>query len=58
MKYFQKRIDEKEQDKKFLKRKKQVVMIGNDWDEKLKIIWNSEGFKKFYHVVEDIVIPE
>lgn len=27
-------------------------MIGNDWDEKLKIIWNSEGFKKFYHVVE------
>ncbi len=26
-------------------------MIGNDWDEKLKIIWNSEGFKKFYHVV-------
>ena len=28
-------------------------MIGNDWDEKLKIIWNSEGFKKFYHVVEE-----
>ena len=27
-------------------------MIGNDWDEKL-IIWNSEGFKKFYHVVEE-----
>lgn len=23
-------------------------MIGNSWDEKLKIIWNSEGFKKFY----------
>lgn len=28
-------------------------MIGNDWDEKLSIIWNSDGFKKFYHVVEE-----
>lgn len=28
-------------------------MIGNDWDEKLSIIWNSEGFKKFYQVVEN-----
>jgi len=28
-------------------------MIGNDWDQKLSIIWNSEGFKKFYHVVEE-----
>lgn len=28
-------------------------MIGNDWDEKLNVIWNSEGFKKFYHVVEE-----
>ena len=28
-------------------------MIGNDWDEKLKIIWESPGFKKFYHVVEE-----
>lgn len=27
-------------------------MIGNDWDEKLSVIWNSEGFKKFYHIVE------
>lgn len=27
-------------------------MINNDWDEILKIIWNSEGFKKFYHIVE------
>ncbi len=27
-------------------------MIGNDWDEKLKIIWESEGFKKFYHLIE------
>lgn len=24
-------------------------MIGNDWDEALKVIWNSNGFKKFYH---------
>lgn len=23
-------------------------MIGNDWDEVLKVIWESEGFKKFY----------
>ncbi len=28
-------------------------MIGNDWDQKLKIIWESEGFKKFYHLVEE-----
>ncbi len=28
-------------------------MINNDWDEKLKIIWNSEGFKKFYHLIEN-----
>lgn len=28
-------------------------MIGNDWDEKLSIIWESEGFKKFYHIVEE-----
>lgn len=27
-------------------------MIGNDWDQKLKIIWESEGFKKFYNIVE------
>ena len=25
-----------------------VIMIGNDWDEKLKVIWNSDGFKKFF----------
>ena len=30
-----------------------VKMIGNDWDEKLKIIWDSSGFKKFYYVVEE-----
>lgn len=23
-------------------------MIGNDWDEKLKVVWNSPGFKNFY----------
>lgn len=28
-------------------------MIGNDWDEKLNIIWNSEGFKKFMKVVDN-----
>lgn len=27
-------------------------MIGNDWDKKLEVIWNSEGFKKFYKIVE------
>lgn len=28
-------------------------MIGNDWDEKLEVVWNSEGFKKFYKLVEE-----
>lgn len=28
-------------------------MIGNDWDEKLKIIENSEGFKKFLDIVDN-----
>ncbi|MBE6154562.1 MAG: uracil-DNA glycosylase [Firmicutes bacterium] len=27
-------------------------MIGNDWDQKLRVIWSSEGFKKFYTIVE------
>ena len=27
-------------------------MIGNDWDKKLEVIWNSEGFKKFYRIIE------
>ena len=27
-------------------------MIGNDWDEKLSIIWNSPGYKKFYSEIE------
>lgn len=28
-------------------------MIGNDWDLKLNNVWESEGFKKFYHIVEE-----
>ena len=28
-------------------------MIGNDWDEKLSIIWKSEGFKKFIDIIND-----
>ena len=28
-------------------------MIGNDWDEKLKIVENSEGFKKFLSIVDN-----
>jgi len=27
-------------------------MIGNDWDEKLKIVWQSPGFKRFYSIIE------
>ena len=27
-------------------------MIGNSWDDKLKIIWESEGFKKFLQVIQ------
>lgn len=26
-------------------------MIGNDWDEKLKVIWDSPGFNNFYNSV-------
>ena len=26
-------------------------MIGNDWDEKLKVVWESEGFKKFIQII-------
>ena len=26
-------------------------MIGNDWDEKLKLVWESEGFKKFIQII-------
>lgn len=28
-------------------------MIGNNWDEKLNLIWESEGFKKFLSVVNE-----
>ena len=27
-------------------------MIGNDWDEKLNTVWNSNGFKKFMSVIK------
>lgn len=27
-------------------------MIGNDWDNKLKLIWESDGFKKFMHMID------
>ena len=26
-------------------------MIGNDWDKKLDVIWNSDGFKKFFNII-------
>lgn len=28
-------------------------MIGNDWDKKLDIIWNSPGFKKFMELIDE-----
>ena len=28
-------------------------MIGNDWDEKLKVVWDSQGFKNFYQLIMD-----
>lgn len=28
-------------------------MLNNDWDEVLKIVFESPGFKKFYNIVED-----
>ena len=28
-------------------------MIGNDWDEKLDIIWKSDGFKKFISIINN-----
>ncbi len=28
-------------------------MINNDWDEKLKIVLEGEGFKKFYRLIEN-----
>lgn len=29
------------------------IMIGNDWDNILKLIWESEGFKKFLNIVNN-----
>lgn len=26
-------------------------MIGNDWDEQLKVVWDSPGFKRFYQSI-------
>ena len=31
---------------------REVKMIGNDWDEKLEIIWKSDGFKKFWDIIK------
>lgn len=28
-------------------------MIGNSWDDKLKIVWDSPGFKKFWSIIEE-----
>lgn len=28
-------------------------MIGNDWDNKLSVIWNSKGFKKFMSIIDN-----
>ena len=28
-------------------------MIGNDWDERLDIIWKSKGFEKFWNIIKD-----
>ena len=28
-------------------------MIGNDWDDKLKIIWESDGFKRFMYIIKE-----
>ena len=28
-------------------------MIGNSWDNKLEIIWKSEGFKKFLNIIKN-----
>ena len=38
-------------------------MIGNDWDEKLKLVGESEGFKKFWNMIkklykEDTIYPD
>ena len=28
-------------------------MIGNSWDEKLKVVWDSPGFAKFWNIIEE-----
>lgn len=28
-------------------------MLNNDWDDVLKVVFEGEGFKKFYHIVEN-----
>ena len=28
-------------------------MIGNDWEEKIKLVWESEGFKKFISIINN-----
>ena len=28
-------------------------MIGNDWDEILKSVWESDGFKKFFNIIKN-----
>ena len=28
-------------------------MIGNSWDEKLDLIWQSEGFKNFLKIIDE-----
>ena len=28
-------------------------MIGNDWDDKLSIVFSGDGFKKFYKIIEN-----
>ena len=34
------------------------VMIGNDWDNELKVIWNSPNFNKFYQSVLNLYNKE
>ena len=33
-------------------------MIGNDWDQELKVIWNSTNFNKFYQHILDLYNKE
>ncbi len=29
-----------------------LIMIGNSWDDKLKIVWESDGFKRFLNIIK------